>query len=431
MLIQSSISVILLGMIPFAGLLASLALFPLFASRFWHAHFGKIAAGWSGVAIISLIQTTGPEATFHAILETFFHEYLSFIILIGSLYIVSGGILLDVRGRVSAKTNTFILGLGTVLAGWMGTTGAAMLMIRPLIRMNQGRAHQTHLMIFLIFLVANIGGALTPLGDPPLFLGFLQGVHFFWPLEYLALETLLISSVLLGLFYMYDHRLLQQESLENETPKLTFQIQGWSNFGCLLGIISLVLMSGVWQPETSFSIQSVTIKLQDAVRDLGMVAIAIYSYLKTPASIHTKNQFSWAPLSEVAKLFGGIFVTVIPVLLMLGTVPKELFSPREYFWLSGWLSAFLDNAPTYLVFFHMAGGDPGWLMTEGHLVLEAISLGAVFMGAMTYIGNAPNFMIKAMAEENGIPMPTFLGYMKWSCGILLPLLLLLTFFHFC
>ena len=348
-----------------------------------------------------------------------------------------------IKGKVSAKANTFILGFGTVLAGWIGTTGAAMLMIRPIIKLNQARQYKTHLIIFLIFLVANIGGSLTPLGDPPLFLGFLQGVSFFWTLEYLAPETFIVSAAVLLIFYFVDHRLLLQENLEHETPKLTFQAEGWFNFFNLLIIISLVLLSGIWDPGIKIYIFDVDIKLQNAVRDLGLIAISTYSYFKTPHGIHKKNEFSFGPLMEIVKLFWGIFITVIPVLAMLGAGKEGSFAsliqlanfdgephPEIYFWLTGWLSAFLDNAPTYLVFFHMAGGNPEWLMTSGHLILEAISLGAVFMGAMTYIGNAPNFMVKAIAEENGIQMPSFFGYMKWSCGILLPLFIALTLFHF-
>ncbi|WP_331255246.1 sodium:proton antiporter [Candidatus Bealeia paramacronuclearis] len=429
--------------LPFGGLLLSLALMPLLLNHIWHHHYGKIAFGWSLGVIVPLLILLGWGETLTLILEVIFHEYLPFIILVGALYIISGGILVDIRGQVSASANTFLLGIGTILAGWIGTTGASMLMIRPLLKLNKDRQNKTHLMIFLIFLVANIGGSLTPLGDPPLFLGFLQGVDFFWTLKFLAPETFFISAALLILFYIYDQKLLYQEGVLKTSGKLSFQIEGWSNFMALLGVIFFVLLSGIWDPQITLKFSGVELEFQNISRDLGLLILGLLSYFRTPHKIHHHNEFSWGPLQEIAKLFWGIFITVMPVIAILKAGQEGAFSPliqmtenggapssTVYFWLTGWLSAFLDNAPTYLVFLNMAGGDVSFLMTEGHLILEALSLGAVFMGAMSYIGNAPNFMVKSIAEENGIPMPTFFGYMKWSCGILLPLFLILTFFHF-
>jgi Na+/H+ antiporter NhaD/arsenite permease-like protein len=342
------------------------------------------------------------------------------------------------------------LAIGTLLASIMGTTGAAMLLIRPLIRANDNRRHKAHVVIFFIFLVGNIGGSLTPLGDPPLFLGFLKGVDFFWTTKSMLLPMLMASAILLAVFYALDyhyfhHRLEERPALLDPTPdSRRLAIEGTLNLLLLAAIVACVLMSGLWKPGIALDVFGTPLELQNLLRDASLLAIAWISWRYTRVQIRVDNEFNWAPILEVAKLFAGIFITIIPAIAMLragqqgalgslvGLVTGAEGQPNNtmYFWLTGGLSSFLDNAPTYLVFFNLAGGDPKVLMTSLSGTLLAISAGSVFMGANTYIGNAPNFMIKAIAEERGIRMPSFFGYMVWSGCILLPLFALMTFVFF-
>lgn len=429
--------------LPFCGMLGSLALMPLLAVHFWEAHYGKVALGWSSITIISLIIVFGIPPTQAAVLGTFLHHYMPFVIMIGALYTISGGIQIEVEASATPAVNTILLAIGTLLAGWIGTTGASMLLIRPMLHVNRGRKSRVHQMIFFIFLVANIGGALTPLGDPPLFLGFLSGISFFWPTQHLILPMLGMALPLFALFYGIDAYLLSKEGvvLMKIPPKVN--IKGRSNSFLFLGVIGFVLLSGLWDPASSFTIGGVPLELQNIVRDGGLLLLAILSWFITPAYIYKANHFSWEPLTEVCKLFLGIFITVIPVIAILNAGTQGAMAPlialvdvggqpqnMMYFWLSGLLSSLLDNAPTYLVFFNMAGGDPSLLMTTLSQTLVAISLGSVFMGAMTYIGNTPNFMVKAIAESQNIPMPSFFAYIGWSVGILFPLFLLLSWWQF-
>ncbi len=429
--------------VPFAGMLASLALMPLLAIHFWENHYGKIALGWSLLTIFSLMIGFGVSVSKTAVLGTFFHHYLPFVIMIGALYTISGGIKIEVESHATPLVNTSLLAVGTFLAGWIGTTGAAMLLIRPLLHVNRDRKHRVHHMIFFIFLVANIGGAMTPLGDPPLFIGFLNGVSFLWPLEYLTLAMVLVALPLLLLFYVMDTIFVRREGLSFRNSRPHIKIKGELNGLLFLGVIGFVLLSGFWHPNCSLAWGGIVFEAQNMMRDGGLVLLALISWIFTSKEIHTANHFSWEPLKEVLKLFFGIFMTVIPVIAILDAGFEGALSPliswvdvegtpqnAMYFWLSGTLSSFLDNAPTYLVFFHMAGGDASVLMSSLSRTLEAISLGSVFMGAMTYIGNAPNFMVKAIAEGHKIPMPSFFGYLVWSLGILLPLFLLLSWWRF-
>lgn len=424
-------------------MLGSLAFMPLFATHFWEAHYGKVALIWSLITIYYLGHEFGFPVAQHEVLHTFFHHYLPFVIMIGALYTISGGIHIEVESAATATVNTTLLTIGTLLAGWIGTTGAAMLLIRPLLHINKKRQHRVHLMIFFIFLVANIGGALTPLGDPPLFLGYLSGVSFFWPTQHLILPMVVMAVPLLALFFIIDTYLLTKEKTVFQKALVKVSIQGKLNGFFFLGVIAFVLLSGLWNPSTSFVLGGISLELQNIVRDGGLVLLALLSWLCTPFYIHHANHFSWEPLKEVCKLFFGIFITIIPVIAILGMGTKGVMAPlislvevgdqpqnAMYFWLTGVLSSFLDNAPTYLVFFNMAGGDASVLMTTHSLTLVAISLGSVFMGAMTYIGNTPNFMIKSMAEIHNIPMPSFFGYMVWSVSILVPLFLLFSWWLF-
>lgn len=436
--------------VPFAGVLLSIAIFPLVAPAFWHHHFGKIAAGWAILFLVPFAVTFGTGTAFGTFVHAMLEEYVPFIVLLTALYTVAGGIC--VRGNLhgSPRLNTAILALGTVLASIMGTTGAAMLLIRPLLRANDNRKHVVHVVVFFIFLVANAGGSLSPLGDPPLFLGFLNGVSFFWTTTHLALPMLFICVVLLTTFYALDSYFYHRRE-ETRAPFLDptpdspmLGIDGKINFVLLGAVIALVLMSGLWKPGIEFDVFGTHVALQNLVRDVALIAVTLLSLAVTPRAARAGNDFNWAPIEEVAKLFAGIFITIAPVITILRAGEAGAFAgivhlvhdasgqPQDamYFWATGLLSSFLDNAPTYLVFFNLAGGDAQTLMTTGATTLAAISAGAVFMGANSYIGNAPNFMVKAIAESRGIRMPSFFAYLGWSVVVLVPVFLVTAWLFF-
>jgi len=438
----------LIWVAPFAGILLSIAVFPLVAPSFWHHHFGKVSAFWAAAFLIPFTIFFGASIAIFEVIHVLLLEYIPFIILLLSLFTVAGGV--RVRGRLvgSPVLNTSILFIGTVLASWMGTTGAAMLLIRPLMRANEKRRYRVHTIVFFIFLVANVGGSLTPLGDPPLFLGFLKGVSFFWPTTHMFLPMLLVSIILLALYFVVDSTLLKKEGgLPEPDPNEAHEaigIDGKLNFLLLGGVVAAVLMSGVWRPHIEIEIYHVHWELQNIARDVALLVIAFLSWKLTPMANREANGFTWFPIVEVGKLFAGIFLTIVPAIAILKAglggalsgVVSMVSTPdgqpinQMYFWLTGILSSFLDNAPTYLVFFNTAGGDAQTLMGPMAQTLLAISAGAVFMGANTYIGNAPNFMVRAIAEEGGIRMPSFFGYMAWSGAILVPIFVLVTFIFF-
>ena len=436
----------LLWVLPFVGILLSIALFPLLAPRFWHHHFGKVSFAWALAFLIPFAAKFGLQLTLYEALHTALLEYLPFIILLFTLFTVTGGLRLRTSGQGTPAFNTGILALGTALASWMGTTGAAMLLIRPLLRANLRRRYRVHVIVFFIFLVANIGGSLTPLGDPPLFLGFLKGVDFFWPTRMLFFPMLMTAGILLVIFYVLDQALWRREGapLEAAVDEPRFLIEGRINLLLLAGVVLAVLMSGVWRPGVpSLRLHGVAVELQNLSRDVLLLAIAYASWQLTPRATREANDFTWFPIIEVAKLFAAIFVTIIPAIAILRSGTAGALAPvvgavtrdgqpveAMYFWATGLLSSFLDNAPTYLVFFNTAGGDAATLSGPMAGTLLAISAGAVFMGANTYIGNAPNFMVRAIAEERGVPMPSFFGYMGWSMVILLPLFGLVTWVFF-
>jgi Na+/H+ antiporter NhaD/arsenite permease-like protein len=438
----------LLWVIPFAGILLSIAIFPLVAGEFWHHHFGKISAFWALSFMVPFALVFGFDLALYEVLHVGLLEYIPFIILLLSLFTVAGGVRVTGTLRGTPEMNTGILLLGTVIASWMGTTGAAMLLIRPILNANEDRRHKVHVVVFFIFLVANVGGSLTPLGDPPLFLGFLKGVSFFWPTTHMLAPMALVSAILLVLFYGLDRYFWAKESEEVRAVPATagekIGLEGKFNIILLAGVVGAVLLSGVWKPGISIDIYHVPWEIQNIVRDLLLLAIAFISWKVTSLESRLANGFTWFPILEVAKLFAGIFLTIIPAIAILkaGTdgslrdvvsaVSTETGEPVNlaYFWLTGILSSFLDNAPTYLVFFNTAGGDAQQLMGPMANTLLAISAGAVFMGANTYIGNAPNFMVKAIAEERGIPMPSFFGYMIWSGLILMPIFVVVGFVFF-
>lgn len=434
--------------IPFAFMLLSIALFPLIAPEIWHHHFGKISAFWAaslGLPFLFVFKGVALYEILHIILA----DYVPFIILLWSLYTVSGGILLRGTLRGTPLVNTLILVIGTLLASWMGTTGAAMLLIRPFLRANNFRKNRTFMVVFFIFLVANVGGSLTPLGDPPLFLGFLHGVSFFWTFKLMP-HMLMTSLVLLVIYFILDTYHYRKENAkppetEDKTP---LKLVGLHNFLFLGGVVVAVLLSGVvdWGEINVFGVHRA---VQDWSRDIFLIVLGILSLLTTSRKIREDNDFTWFPIIEVAYLFIGIFITMIPCLLILKAGPNGALAglinavkePWHYFWVTGLLSSFLDNAPTYLTFFNTALGSfyPGIaeaqavpkLMLESAAYLKAISAGAVFFGACSYIGNAPNFMVRSIAEEAGTTMPSFFGYiLKFSLVYLIPTFVLVTWVFF-
>jgi Na+/H+ antiporter NhaD/arsenite permease-like protein len=434
--------------VPFVGILLSIAILPLAAPSLWHHHYGKIALGWA-LAFLVPFAAIAPlgvvvETTAHVLLA----EYVPFLILIGTLFTVAGGVL--VRGNIhgSAGMNTGLLAIGTAIASVTGTTGAAMLMIRPVLRANDNRRHNAHVVVFFIFLVANVGGSLTPLGDPPLFLGFLKGVDFFWPTVHLIGPMLVVTLLLLVAFYFVDRYYYSFDThlppKPDPTPDSRVRLDGQINLVLLGGVVAAVLLSGAWKPGIVFNVLGVDLPLEGLVRDALLLGLAALSMKITPKTLREANDFSWGPILEVGKLFFGIFVTIVPVIAMLRagtdgafaglvhlvTRPDGQPNVAMYFWMTGLLSSFLDNAPTYLVFFNLASGDPVELMGPLAATLAAISAGAVFMGANSYIGNAPNFMVKAIAEQAGVKMPSFFGYMAWAGIFLVPCLALVTFLFF-
>lgn len=430
--------------LPFIGILITIAAGPLLFPRLWHHHYGKLAFLWSVLTVAPLAALHGPPTALIAFVHALLAEYLSFIVLLFALYVVAGGILVKGNFRGTPLVNMGLLAFGTLIASVVGTTGAAMILIRPLIRANANRLHNVHVVVFFIFLVANIGGALTPLGDPPLFVGFLRGIDFFWTARHLWFETALAAGLALLAFAALDLWFYRRDRLittvGEPAPPVNFGVSGSINLLLIAGIIAAILGSAVWKPGIGFDVYGTTLELQNVVRDGALVVLAILSLILTPDEHREANDFSWDPIKEVAILFAGIFTCIIPVLAMLDAGQDGAFagllaavtardgSPHElaYFWLTGALSAFLDNAPTYLVFFELAGGNAGELMSALAPTLKAISMGAVFMGALTYIGNAPNFMVYAIANERGVKMPSFFGYMLWSAIVLLPVFALIS-----
>jgi len=441
--------------LPFAGILLSIALCPLLVPRFWHNHFGKVSAFWAlALALPFLIYDWQVAA--YSILHIALIDYIPFIILLWGLFTISGGIVVKGSLRGTPLVNAILLLIGTFLASWVGTTGAAMIMIRPVLRANRDRVHKAHVVCFFIFLVANIGGSLTPLGDPPLFLGFLHNVPFFWVTTAVLPEMLAAALLLLVLFIALDIYYFRRDKAFREAAvaaRNPVGIAGTYNFLLLAGVVTAILVSGYWKAG-HLTVFGIEVHYQNLLRDGAIVLLGLTSLWVTPAELRKANEFSWGPILEVAKLFAGIFITIIPALAILraglegamAPLVAAVQTPAHYFWVSGGLSSFLDNAPTYLTFFNMALGKVGLIETQvpGALAagaatanpvfisyLKAISAGAVFMGANTYIGNAPNFMVKSIAEEAGVDMPSFFGYMfKYSIPFLIPVFILVTLIFF-
>lgn len=430
------------SIIPFVGMLLSIAVCPLVKPHWWEKHMLGAALGWSLVFLIPFAAAYGAGEALFRLLESVLLDYIPFIVLLFGLFVVAGGI--AVKGTLAGtpKINALLLLIGTVLASWVGTTGAAMLLIRPVIKANAWRRKKVHIIVFFIFLVANIGGCLTPLGDPPLFMGFQRGVPFTWTFHLLPI-LLLNMVILFCVFFFIDSKLYRQELAAGRSPEEAGQgrrepirIEGAHNIIFIAFIVAGVIANGVLPKEFAFFADGAGLAVYDeivfpyaTIVEILIILLAAFLSIRTTApSTRALNEFTYAPIAEVAKLFIGIFITMIPALIFLKTHGAELgiSQPWQMFWATGALSSFLDNTPTYLVFLQTAGalgaaeGIATSVGTVSQLMLEAISAGAVFMGANTYIGNAPNFMVKSIAEENNIAMPSFFGYMGWSCAILIP-----------
>ena len=436
------------SVLPFACYLLVIAVVPLFLPHFWEKNRNKlIVAIAAGIPAAAYLLTSHGG---HLLLDSL-KEYAAFIVLLASLFIISGAIYLKGSLAGTPLVNTGFLAAGSILASVIGTTGASMLLLRPLLRANEKRAKRTHIVILFIFIVSNGGGMLTPLGDPPLFLGFLRGVPFLWTLQLLA-PWALVNGLLLVIFNLLDQAVLNKEELERPGSQLEdvqkvaepLRIQGGINFLWLLGVIAINASVGYFG-----RIHAWNDDLQKILLIAGMGSMAGLSLVTTPKAIRQANKFTWGPILEVAVIFIGIFVTMVPATMLLEELGKSgairMTHAWEFFWGSGALSSFLDNAPTYVTFASLACGvvggqtgqtiDPsslGQLLAhpQGVLFLKAVSCGSVFMGANTYIGNGPNFMVKAIAEENGVKMPSFFGYMLWSVGILIPIFIGVTFLFF-
>jgi Na+/H+ antiporter NhaD/arsenite permease-like protein len=430
------------SVLPFAGLLLCIAVLPLAAKQFWHSNRNQaLVSGLFALPVVTYLlyldHNTGHGL--HELLETL-HEYVAFILFLGALYVVAGGIVVDLNVRPGTQVNLTILAVGGALANLIGTTGASMVLIRPYLRLNQNRRHRGHLPIFFIFIVSNLGGLLTPLGDPPLFIGFLRGVDFFWTLR-LWREWLVVNGLVLLVFAVWDLTAWRREAAFEWAPMERSQDVQRNNadervvrpmFG-LRGSINLLLLAGII--ATTMLKPALKGSHFELAAEAIMLALGLLSLVLTPRGLRQANGFGWGPIIEVAIIFVGIFITMIPALELLKQHGDRfgLTEPWQFFWLTGLLSAFLDNAPTYLTFATLAAGshqDLGWLMVERPRILAAISCGAVFMGACTYIGNGPNFMVKAITEDAGYRTATFFGYLFYSAVILVPVFVLVTFIFF-
>ena len=438
----------ILWALPFVGILLCIATGPVFYPHVWEHHYGKFTTFWAALIVVPLFLTADVSTVTTTLAHTAFLEYMPFILLLLALFVAAGGVYLEGNLHDSVFTNAVLLAVGAVMASIVGTTGAAMILIRPLIRANDDRRYNTHVVVFFIFLVANIGGALSPLGDPPLFIGFLKGVDFFWTTKHLWQETLFVGGVVLAIFIAIDLYLHHREGRfthkKDPTPDSPLKLHGTINLVLIAVIIAAILMSAQWKPGISFFVAGVELRIQDLLRDAILVVVVFASLAWTQKSDRAANGFSWGPIQEVAILFAGIFICIVPVMAMLQAGAQGPFAAllglvthadgsnnaAAYFWLTGILSSFLDNAPTYLVFFQLAGGDAQVLMGAKAATLAAISSGAVFMGANTYIGNAPNFMVYAIARQAGVNMPSFFGFMVWSGLVLIPTFVLATFLFF-
>lgn len=419
---------------PFLGLLLSISLGPLLLTHIWHRHYKIFALGWSFLSLILMSFSFGPTLMTHKIAHSLLQDYLPFITMLFTFYAAASGLIVRLTGHMDRVKNALYLLCASLIAGVIGTMAASLIFIRPLLRANMHRPHQQHIVIFFIILVANIGGAFTPIGDPPLFLGFLHGVDFFWPLMNIGLPTLGLIVVLIGLFCLVDFFLDAPSTSQLHKSKISLSIIGWPHALIILACLAIIVVCSLWQSAALFTLLDVPIFAADLVRMIGLCLLGLFALHLAHPDHHIENNFGWEPFIEITVLFAALFICLIPVYSLLDKDAQHALTPfiahlnamdmsqkpMAYFWLTGLLSSFLDNAPTYLVFFQMAGGDAHQLMHEQR-ILSAISMGAVYMGALTYIGNAPNFMIYAIARQAGVTCPHFFNYMFWASLIALPL----------
>ena len=434
--------------IPFVGMLLCIAICPLVAGEWWEKWKPAAVIFWSLAFVIPFAVFIGAGTAWEQVLESIIGDYLGFIVLLFGLFCVAGNIVLEGDLVGTPKLNVLLLLIGTALSGWIGTTGASMVMIRPLIRANKWRQRKAQIVIFFIFLVSNIGGCLTPVGDPPLLMGFNNGVGFFWSLNLLPV-MLLNVAILLLLFFIIDNNAYKKDVADGLKPetneeKKKLRLAGAHNIIFMIVIVAAVILSGVLPQQVPFFAKGihfygeVELSYASILEMVMILAAAFLSFHTTKKEVREENHFTWDAIQEVAVLFIGIFITMIPALLILKARGSELGieKPWQFFWMTGFLSSFLDNTPTYLVFLTTAGTlgfTSGLATTVGTIsvkILTAISCGAVFMGANTYIGNAPNFMVKSISDENGVRMPSFFGYMAWSFGILVPVFIIDTLVFF-
>lgn len=433
--------------IPFAGLLLCIAVMPLIKGEWWESHQPLVVGFWILLMIVPFAFVYGPGRAAETVLECTVNDYLTFIILLFGLFCVSGNITMEGDFAGSPRINVCLLALGTLLSSCIGTTGASMLMVRPVIKMNSWRKRKSHIMVFFIFMVSNMGGCLTPIGDPPLLMGFMRGVPFFWSMH--LFPVLIFNMVLLlFVFYHLDKWAYRKDIARGRKPDISkagteFHIDGLHNIVFLVMIVAAVILSGVLPGMPAFQdaagnvrgihiFGEVTLTFPALIECVLILLAAWLSFKTTKSEIRRRNHFTWGAIKEVAVLFIGIFITMQPALMLLKAVGPELgvTEPSQMFWATGALSSFLDNTPTYLVFLTTAGtlGFSNGIMTSLGTVpvkiLSAISCGAVFMGANTYIGNAPNFMVKSISDENGVNMPSFFGYMLWSLVFLVPVFII-------
>ena len=415
----------LLWAAPFCGIIFSMSLLPILWPKLWNRYSCYVSIFWTTVYAFSVMCFFGMYKAVGAVIEPIIFDYIPFISLISALYIVSGGIFIDFPRACGPFFNTICLFFGSIIAGWIGTTGASALLIRSFLRVNLGRRHSTHLMVFFIFLVANIGGAATPLGDPPLFIGFLKGIDFFWFGKRLYPIILGTTITLCLIFFLVDFVLFRLDHgiFYEKIDGPFLKVQGLENIA-LIAVILLVVIFCNFNGE--FVLCGKSFSYASALRNALLILVSFVSLKVTPAEIYKKNDFSFAPIKEIAELFAGIFIMIAPIIDILhqGTsgklgwifewiAPGGEFMASRCFWASGILSSILDNAPTFLIFFHLTSGDPHVLMTVKSNILTAFSVSTVFMGALTYIGNAPNLIVKSISINHGVKVPTFLGYVGW------------------
>lgn len=443
----------LLLCIPFAGLLLSIAVMPLIKGEWWESHQPLVVGVWILLMLVPFAFVYGPHKAAETVLECTVNDYLTFIVLLFGLFCVSGNITMEGDFAGSPRINVGLLALGTLLASCIGTTGASMLMVRPVIKMNSWRKRKSHIMVFFIFMVSNMGGCLTPIGDPPLLMGFMRGVPFFWSMHLFPV-LIFNMAILLFVFYHLDKWAYRKDIARGRKPDISkpgteFSIDGLHNIVFLVMIVAAVILSGVLPGMSAFQdaagnvrgihiFGEVTLTFPAMIEIVLILLAAWLSFKTTKSEIRRRNHFTWGAIKEVAVLFIGIFITMQPALMLLKAVGPELgvTEPFQMFWATGTLSSFLDNTPTYLVFLTTAGtlgftqGIATSLGTVPQKVLSAVSCGAVFMGANTYIGNAPNFMVKSISDENGVNMPSFFGYMLWSLVFLVPVFVIDTLVFF-